>query len=520
MTNIFKSNSVPLRMTINGTVNGTKFVITGEGVGDSRTGKLRGKWVCNERDGCPMSWAALQTTFGYGYRVYTHYPDNMVHWFQECMPEGYTQKRVIRYSRINGSDSIDEEGTMTTFHTVRLEKEMVYGKESWICTNNVVLSANFKAGSPLLQNEALTFSHPSSLEKCMPDGNGLKNYCQFFYPLTDSSGDVVIANQITENRPLFLGKSVPLPPPHWRKVEARQTKEMGDNSHHIIQEEVNKAIAFEMSEGWKEIAIPDITEKNGLSEKSIKSITPSTFKEQSLPLKMKIDGTVNGKKMTILGQGAGDARNGQLKGKWICTEPDVCPLSWELLHPTLGYGYRVFGQYPDHVVQFYQQCMPEGYTQDRTTRFTRMRGSEVIGEEGTMKTTQKIQVKAGLINGIAGFYVDNPTTLKADIKEGSVVLQNGKLIMENPSSIEKVMPFGDGLKCYVQFCYRIKDSDDVMVATQITENHPISSEKSVPLPPPHYRKVDCKQFKDSNEKKDHIIQDELNLFCDFPEKSV
>ena len=113
------------------------------------------------------------------FRVYVHYPDNMVHWFQECMPEGYTQKRVIRYSRINGSDSIDEEGTMTTFHTVRLEKEMVYGKESWICTNNVVLSANFKAGSPLLQSEALTFSHPSSLEKCMPDGNGLKNYCQF-----------------------------------------------------------------------------------------------------------------------------------------------------------------------------------------------------------------------------------------------------------------------------------------------------------------------------------------------------
>ena len=116
---------------------------------------------------------------------------------------------------------------------------------------------------------------------------------------------------------------------------------MGDNSHHIIQEEVNRAIAFEMSEGWKEIAIPDITEKNELSEKSIKSITPSTFKEQSLPLKMRIDGTVNGKKMTILGQGAGDARNGQLKGKWICTEPDVCPLSWELLHPTLGYGYRL-----------------------------------------------------------------------------------------------------------------------------------------------------------------------------------
>ena len=161
-----------------------------------------------------------------------------------------------------------------------------------------------------------------------------------FYPLTDSSGDVVIANQITENRPLFLGKSVPLPPPHWRKVGVRQLKETGDSSSHIIQEEINTAIAFEMSEGWKEIDLPVITELNGMSGKSIKPFTLSALKEQSLPLNMRIDGMVNGKKMTILGQGAGDARNGQLKGKWICTEPDVCPLSWELLHPTLGYGYR------------------------------------------------------------------------------------------------------------------------------------------------------------------------------------
>ena len=68
-----------------------------------------------------------------------------------------------------------------------------------------------------------------------------------------------------------------------------------------------------------------------------------------------------------------------------------------------------------------------------------------------MKTTQRIQLKAGLINGIASWYVDNPTTLEATIKEGSVVLQNDKVILENPSSIEKVMAFGDGLKCYVQF---------------------------------------------------------------------
>lgn len=68
---------------------------------------------------------------------------------------------------------------MTTFQTIRLEKEIVDGKETWVCTNDTVLNANFKVGSPLLQNDALTFSHPSSLEKCFPDGDGLKNYCQF-----------------------------------------------------------------------------------------------------------------------------------------------------------------------------------------------------------------------------------------------------------------------------------------------------------------------------------------------------
>ena len=67
---------------------------------------------------------------------------------------------------------------------------------------------------------------------------------------------------------------------------------------------------------------------------------PSIFKEQAVPLKMRIEGSVNGTKMVIDGQGAGDARIGELKGKWICSEPDVCPMSWDALHPTFGYGYR------------------------------------------------------------------------------------------------------------------------------------------------------------------------------------
>ena len=49
----------------------------------------------------------------------------------------------------------------------------------------------------------------------------------------------------------------------------------------------------------------------------------------------------------------------------------------------------------------------------------------------------------------------------------------------------------------------------------MTHNHPISSNKSIPLPPAHWKQVECKQFKDPWEKKDHIVQDEINKYYEF-----
>ena len=67
---------------------------------------------------------------------------------------------------------------------------------------------------------------------------------------------------------------------------------------------------------------------------------PEHFRHQAVPLKMKVIGTVNGQKMLILGKGAGDARIGELKGKWICSKPNVCPMSWTALAPTFANGYK------------------------------------------------------------------------------------------------------------------------------------------------------------------------------------
>ena len=95
------------------------------------------------------------------------------------MPNGgYSQKRVTRFTRMNGNDQVDEEGTLTTNQTIRLEKMKLDGKNTWVCTNDTILEANFKEGSVLLQADALTMSSPSSVETVFPFESGLKNYVQ------------------------------------------------------------------------------------------------------------------------------------------------------------------------------------------------------------------------------------------------------------------------------------------------------------------------------------------------------
>ena len=52
-------------------------------------------------------------------RVYAKYPNHIPSFFQESFPNGYTQRRITRFSRLHSdTDIVDEEGTMETFHEV------------------------------------------------------------------------------------------------------------------------------------------------------------------------------------------------------------------------------------------------------------------------------------------------------------------------------------------------------------------------------------------------------------------
>jgi len=260
----------------------------------------------------------------------------------------------------------------------------------------------------------------------------------------------------------------------------------------------------------------------------------------------------------IFGKGAGDARIGKLKGKWSCSKsfklredkenpwynscwdgdtkkiPQQCklepnkvdgeprlPMSWAVLAPTFAYGYKVYAHYPKTEIQFFQECMPGGgYKQNRVTRFGRMKGDDTVAQEGEMHTSHDVVLREGVVKGELTWIIHNTVMLEADIWEGSTLLDNhGQDIFLQ--SLERTVPCDDGVKNYVQYFYPIKGSEgDKIIATQMTHNFPLNppmatSKRVVPLPKAHFKRTECKQWREEGEKRDHVMQDEINQYFMF-----
>jgi hypothetical protein len=67
-----------------------------------------------------------------------------------------------------------------------------------------------------------------------------------------------------------------------------------------------------------------------------------------VPILVELDGDVNGHKFSVRGEGEGDATNGKLTLKFICTTGKL-PVPWPTLVTTLTYGVQCFSRYPDHM---------------------------------------------------------------------------------------------------------------------------------------------------------------------------
>merc|ERR1712002_1397284 len=191
-------------------------------------GVQTGKFVCTTGK-LPLSWSALASTFGYGFKSYAKYPNGMVHFYQECLPEGLIQDRTIDF---------EGEGTLKT------HAEIYY--ENGVLVNNVTVECEgFSDDSPVLNNGIGHFLPTTEMDIAVE--NGIKGISTMLYPLKDQSKKMFItAQQSTIYKPRCEGQVVPLPRHHFTHVHLKQFSDTDETRDHILQHEALEAFDFNL----------------------------------------------------------------------------------------------------------------------------------------------------------------------------------------------------------------------------------------------------------------------------------
>lgn len=209
------TKEVQFHTMIQGSVNGMAFSVEGKGRGSAATGKQKGKWVCTSGK-LPMSWAALSDTLTM--QNFAKYPNGLVSFFQESMPEGITQERVTRFQ---------DDGTLKMYREIKLERGVLFNKVT-------LQGEGFKAGSPVLRGDIK--AKLSSTTRILPYEDGIKSLGYLVFPGKQDSSSYIIATQTTVNRPLGEGRKIPVPAPHFIRSEIKQFRDIDDDSDHIVQD--------------------------------------------------------------------------------------------------------------------------------------------------------------------------------------------------------------------------------------------------------------------------------------------
>jgi len=215
--------------------------------------------------------------------------------------------------------------------------------------------------------------------------------------------------------------------------------------------------------------------------------------QEAVPYIYTIEGTINGgKKFTIEGKGVGNSTNGTLKGRYTCTS-GKCPMSWKALAPLLGYGLKVYVNYPVGTVQFFQETMPSGYSEDRVFRYE---------DGGVVKSHREITMKDGVIVSTGTFCAEN-------FPEDSPILTQ---TLKSPVPPQEVItPYKNGVRSMCNFVFPT-ESGKHYAADLTTINLPLSA-ANVPKDKvgAHYQRTQFRQYKDldTSDDVDHVIQQEV-----------
>jgi len=206
-----------------------------------------------------------------------------------------------------------------------------------------------------------------------------------------------------------------------------------------------------------------------------------------------MDGDVDGERFKVEGSGYGNATDGEIEGKFICTTGEL-PVAWQSIISTCSYGMVVFAKYPNTIKDFFKSAILDGYTHDRTIIFE---------NDGTFETKAIVTYRDGTV-------YNNVTLVgKGFAKDGNV---RGKKIHSIPPSLTYMNPYGDGVRAIFKNALPTKDGGyQVVDFNQI--NEPLKKSDDIAIPSYHFIRVKYDLSKDPHEKKDHVQLKETVHAC-------
>nr|AXX69741.1 fluorescent protein 3 [Olindias formosus] len=205
---------------ITGEFNGKVFKVLGHGTAPG-DGDFAVHSYC-ETGTLPISWFILSPSIGYGFSMFTKYPNGVTNFFQEAFPEGYTLDRVMTSE--NG-------GTVTSHHSFDLGKDGVVAKVS-------VKGEGFDPNSATMTKgyvKVLPF-----VGHVFPNGAGVRMLSSVGMVKTDGTIDI---HHIDSNYQPVGTRKVPVPKFHFINHQIILMKDESDKRDHIVMRELAVAHA-------------------------------------------------------------------------------------------------------------------------------------------------------------------------------------------------------------------------------------------------------------------------------------
>nr|AAP55761.1 orange fluorescent protein [Cerianthus sp. DW-2003] len=194
------SKNVSVSVYMKGNVNNHEFEYDGEGGGDPYTGKYSMKMTLRGQNCLPFSYDIITTAFQYGFRVFTKYPEGIVDYFKDSLPDAFQWNRRIVF----------EDGGVLNMSSDITYKDNVLHGDVW------AVGVNFPPNGPVMKNE-IVMEEPTE-ETFTPKNGVLVGFCPKAYLLKD--GSYYYGNMTTFYRSKKSGQA----PPGYHFVKHRLVK--------------------------------------------------------------------------------------------------------------------------------------------------------------------------------------------------------------------------------------------------------------------------------------------------------